>query len=69
MGTSTWPDKFPQTGELKMGRKNLVQEWVEASKILHLVKDQVVDKWVKAISYYVSQYAFYTGHIPPTFEQ
>lgn len=52
-----------------MGRKNLVQGWVEASKILHLVKDQVVDKRVQGISHYVTQRIFHTGHIPPSFEQ
>lgn len=52
-----------------MGRKNLFQEWVEVSKILHLVKDKVVDKREKGTSRYVTQCAFHTGHIPPRFEQ
>lgn len=52
-----------------MGGKNLFQEWVEVSKILHLVKDKGVDKQVKDTSRYVTRCAFHTGHIPPRFEQ
>lgn len=69
MGAPTWSDQSANRAELKMGRKNLFQEWIEVSKILHLVKDEVVDKPVKGISYYITQCACHTGHIPPRFEQ